>query len=194
MVQQRQLATFDALEAGNLSFLQAWLSDSARGNYTLEGLDRSAWDANEDLLVTTPDQLSDSFTRHVVSRLVEFYHQVFGSRHKPTDVENGIWKYEEKVVLRAADIIGTLISSLLPIVAVVVLYCVKDMLVRLGMVALFTVLFSLALVLVTKAKRVEVFAATAAYVFSVLIYEIEQVAYVRRFASVQVVFVGSTAL
>ena len=38
------------------------------------------------------------------------------------------------------------------------------MLLRLGMIALFKVLFSLALVLVTKAKRVEVFAATAAFV------------------------------
>jgi len=39
---------------------------------------------------------------------------------------------------------------------------------RLGIVAVFTVLFSLALVAVNKAKRVKVFAATAAYVVSPL--------------------------
>lgn len=166
LVRQRQLATFHAPEAGNLSFLQGWLTDPEAGNYAFEGLDRTVWENGSDLLVTSPSQLSDSFTRLVISRLVEAYHNIFGSRRKPTDVENGVYKYEEKDVLRAADIVGTLISSLLPVLAVVVLYCVKNMLMRLGMVALFTVLFSLALVLVTKAKRIEVFAATAAYVLS----------------------------
>jgi len=72
--------------------------------------------------------------------------------------------------------IGTIISALLPILSVVVLYCVKNMWVRLALVAVFTVLFSLVLSLIAPAKRIEVFAATAA------------------FASVQVVFVGSTAV
>ena len=70
--------------------------------------------------------------------------------------------YDEKIVIRAADMIGTAISSLLPILAVIVLHSVREMLTRLGMIALFTVVFALALMVTTKAKRVEIFAATAA--------------------------------
>lgn len=73
-----------------------------------------------------------------------------------------IYVYDEKIVIRAADMIGTAISSLLPVLAVIVLHSVHEMLTRLGMIALFTVVFALALMVTTKAKRVEIFAATAA--------------------------------
>ncbi|KAH8600166.1 hypothetical protein B0O99DRAFT_682613 [Bisporella sp. PMI_857] len=96
-------------------------------------------------------------------------------RHRPVDEESMIYVYDEKIVIRVADMIGTATSSLLPVLAVIVLYSVREMLIRLGMIALFTVLFALALMVTTEAKRIEIFAATAA------------------FASVQVVFVGSTS-
>ncbi|PQE07040.1 ATP synthase subunit gamma protein [Rutstroemia sp. NJR-2017a BBW] len=86
-----------------------------------------------------------------------------------------IYEYKEKTVTRVADMIGISIASLLPVLAVIVLYSVHEMLVRLGIIAMFTVVFALALMVTTNAKRVEIFAATAG------------------FASVQVVFVGSTS-
>jgi hypothetical protein len=46
----------------------------------------------------------------------------------------------------------------------VILYFINSMLVRLGVIVAFTILFAAALTLVTQAKRVEVFAATSAYV------------------------------
>jgi hypothetical protein len=52
----------------------------------------------------------------------------------------------------------------LPIASIVILYFIKSTLVRLGVIVAFTVLFAVALMLVTQAKRVEVFAATSAYV------------------------------
>ncbi|TVY33855.1 hypothetical protein LSUB1_G007853, partial [Lachnellula subtilissima] len=175
LFQQRQLATFDQPEAGNLEFMNEWLADSSRGNYALEGLDRNVWQDGKDLLVVTSDRLvGDSFTRFLRKPLTALWHKLWGRRRGPTDVENSACAYGENIVIRFADIIGTAIASLLPVLAVVVLYCVSEMLTRLVMVALFTVIFSLALVTTTKAKRIEIFAATAA------------------FASVQVVFVGSS--
>ena len=163
LLQQRQLAAFSPPEPGNLKFLTEWLADPDRGNYTLEGPDRNVWKEGKDLLVVVPDSLEDSFSRLIRSRIMEYYHKVLGTRFRaPTDLEHGLYEYEEKTVLRIADIAGTIISSLLPVVAVVVLYCVKNMLARLGLVALFTVLFSLVLIIITRAKRIEVFAATAA--------------------------------
>jgi hypothetical protein len=51
---------------------------------------------------------------------------------------------------------------MLPIIATVVLYFVHNMGKRLGIIAAFTALFSLALALLTRATMQEVFAATAA--------------------------------
>jgi len=62
------------------------------------------------------------------------------------------------------NIITTLISSMLPITSVIILYFVDNIRARLGIVAAFLAVFSLTLALVTEAKRVEIFAATAGYV------------------------------
>jgi hypothetical protein len=78
------------------------------------------------------------------------------------DIESNIFLYRDSYFHVAANIIGTLISTLIPIAAIIVLYFVSDMSTRLAMVCLFTALFSVALSLVTAAKRVEIFAATAA--------------------------------
>ena len=72
-------------------------------------------------------------------------------------------------------IVGTW-SSLLPTLAILVLYFVKSMLVRIGLVIVFTFMFSFVLSIFTGARNVEVFSATAA------------------FAAVEVVFVGSTSV
>ncbi|TAQ89112.1 hypothetical protein B7494_g2578 [Chlorociboria aeruginascens] len=89
------------------------------------------------------------------------------------DTEGNIFLYRDSYFHYTANILGTLISSLIPIAAIVVLYFVSNMVKRLAIVCTFTAIFSIALSLVTMAKRVEIFAATAA------------------FASVQVVFIGS---
>jgi hypothetical protein len=76
-----------------------------------------------------------------------------------------MYHYQEKTVLRLADLIGTVVSVHLPILAVVVLYCVANMWVRLGLVTFFfTVLFSLVLSLVATEKGIKIFSATAAFI------------------------------
>jgi hypothetical protein len=78
------------------------------------------------------------------------------------DFESGIFLYRDSYFHRIANVLGTLIASLIPIGAIVVLYFLSDMSTRLAMVCVFTAIFSVALCLVTSAKRVEVFTATAA--------------------------------
>lgn len=177
LFQQRQLATFDLPESGNLEFLNHWLVDSRQNDCALEGLDRNVWKEGKDLLVIKPDEIAaESFTRIPRKPLTAICH-IFRMRcrRRQADEESLIYVYNEKIVIRIADMIGSAIASSLPVLAVVVLYSVHEMLARLGIIALFTVVFALALVVTTKAKRVDIFAATAA------------------FASVQVVFVGSTS-
>jgi hypothetical protein len=47
-------------------------------------------------------------------------------------------------------------------ISIVVLYVINSMRIRLGLVCVFTLIFSFVLALATKARRVEIFAATAA--------------------------------
>ena len=60
------------------------------------------------------------------------------------------------------------LSSLLPIVSIIVLYIVESVPKRLGIVAIFTAAFSLTLTIITMAKRPEISAATAGSVFAVV--------------------------
>jgi hypothetical protein len=78
------------------------------------------------------------------------------------DLESNIFLYRDSHFYHVANVVGTLISSLIPMSSTVVLYFVKDMPTRLGILCLFTAIFSIALSMVTSGTRVEIFAATAA--------------------------------
>ncbi|KAK8100581.1 hypothetical protein PG999_010955 [Apiospora kogelbergensis] len=59
-------------------------------------------------------------------------------------------------------IVGALVGSATPLASMVILYSVQDPSVKIGLVCIFTLLFCLALSTLSKARRIEVFAATAA--------------------------------
>ncbi len=80
----------------------------------------------------------------------------------PHDPESGICRYEERKIERAVDILVTVLASLIPIVSILILYSVGNTLDRLAIAVAFTGLFSFCLAVTTKARRVEVFAATSA--------------------------------
>jgi hypothetical protein len=84
------------------------------------------------------------------------------SEQSSFDLESNIFLYRDSHFHRIAAILGTLVSSLIPIAAIIVLSFVRNMTARLGIVCAFTAVFSVCLSLVTEAKRVENFAATAA--------------------------------
>jgi hypothetical protein len=56
----------------------------------------------------------------------------------------------------------TVVASLLPLCSVVVLYVVQSNGLRLGIIVVLSACFSLALALMTNARKIEVFAATSA--------------------------------
>ena len=78
------------------------------------------------------------------------------------DLESNMFLYRDSYFYRIGNILGTLISTLIPVGAIVVLYLVSDMATRLAIVSIFTALFSMTLSVATGARRVEIFAATAA--------------------------------
>jgi len=69
---------------------------------------------------------------------------------------------DEKVT-QLVRLLAISLSSVLPIVSIVVLYVIKHAAVRLGVIVIFSVLCSLALATLTNARNVEILGTTAAY-------------------------------
>jgi len=78
------------------------------------------------------------------------------------DLEANMFLYRDTHFHRIATVLGTLVSSSIPIAAIIILSFVSNMTARLGIVCAFTAVFSVCLSLVTEARRFENFAATAA--------------------------------
>ncbi|KAH3907892.1 hypothetical protein HBI56_152130 [Parastagonospora nodorum] len=84
-------------------------------------------------------------------------------------------KYLVRRIGKASNVAVAAVSSILPALVILGLYFVKRMIVRIGLVILFTAIFSVALAVFTSARKVEIISATAA------------------FAAVEVVFIGSSS-
>lgn len=70
--------------------------------------------------------------------------------------------YNHQHVHKTVYFLSTVLASLTPMVAVIALFLVNNESIRIGLVTAFTFLFALVLALATKARRIEIFAATAA--------------------------------
>jgi hypothetical protein len=155
VLKQTKLQRCESPNPYDLKFLQRWFKDKAMGDYPLVGLDSKVWEtSSQDLLVTKACKGADPLATVFLGRAISWWHQCVGRRiKKPLDEESQYFEYKDKNMLRAANVIGSIISSLLLVGSIVALYFVNDMLVRLGIVAIFTQLFSLTLILVTSARK-----------------------------------------
>lgn len=165
MAHQKMMRDLQSPAKTNLAFFRDWLTRKKMGGCPILGADRHAWDEETeyDLIALVHSKDTDSFTNWVCRTIVPGFHAVLGRYvKKPVawDPESGICDYSESTILTVLDICGTVVSSLLSISAIVVLYLVSNMSVRLGIVAAFTAVFALVLALMTKARRVEIFVAT----------------------------------
>lgn len=75
--------------------------------------------------------------------------------------------FSDKRIRSLVRLLAILLSSVLPILSIVVLYSVKEDKVRLGLIVMFSALCSTAPATLSNTKNVEVITATAAYVFFV---------------------------
>jgi hypothetical protein len=135
------------------------------GNFPLIGRDSHVWASSEpsELISLKRRAGDDPLSSLFLSRAFIWWHRCIGHVwKKPRDEEAQYFEYADANVLRAANVVGSILSSGLLILSIVALYFVENMKVRLGVIAAFTQVFSLTLILATNAKKVEVFAATAA--------------------------------
>ncbi|KAE9382079.1 hypothetical protein N431DRAFT_320888 [Stipitochalara longipes BDJ] len=166
LLQQAKLLALPSPNTSDLTFLTHWLENPSTGNFPLIGKDWDVWSSSpkSSLAAISPRLGRDPLSTFFLKKAFIWWHRCVGSRlKKPVDEEAAnYFVYNDKHLLRVADSIGSIVSSLFLIVSILVLYFVRNMLARLGVVAAFTVTFSFALVLVTIATKAEVFAGTAA--------------------------------
>ncbi|CZT46429.1 uncharacterized protein RSE6_06855 [Rhynchosporium secalis] len=163
------MGKFDRPREYDLEFLRSWFRRAGMGSFPLLGLDRDAWvvKTENDLIAIKPRETPDIFSRWFAESFFPRYHRVFGQRYRkelPDNVGSGIYHYRESSLASAFRILVTVMASLLPICSVVALFLVESDGLRLGLIAIFSACFSLALALMTRARPFEVFAATAACV------------------------------
>lgn len=70
-------------------------------------------------------------------------------------------EYSDSTLAKVTMLFGTALASTLPVLAILVLYFVRDMGRRLAIIAVFTPLFSAAISIFTNGKGIEIFTATA---------------------------------
>jgi hypothetical protein len=162
----------------DLRFLRSWLDDLKGGACFLDRLpiEGKVWcEATASDLVALRRR-SDRFAAWVMNDILPKYHDSLGEKlHKEreTDVAGSHFDYKDTYFTTACNVFCTILSTALPSSSILVLYYVQDMLARLIIIIVFSLLLSSVMALVSRGRRYEIFAATFA------------------FAAVQVVFVGN---
>ncbi|KAK5442569.1 hypothetical protein LTS15_010993 [Exophiala xenobiotica] len=179
--QMLDLRKAEAPTAQEVGFLQTWLKRPTQGGDFLNDVEIKIWAEENvaDLISLSHHRLhQDPFSKFLAGKLLNAYPWVVGRRADAISgllPDGGIKEYKDERMLALSKAMSSALSALLPTVTILVLYFVHRMLVRIGLMIIFTVLFSLALSAFTEARKVDVFSATAA------------------FAAVEVVFIGSTS-
>ena len=133
---------------------EIWARRSLNGP---NGRERVSEYASDLIAINGPSSNSDHATDFLAETLIPHWHDKVASRFF-----KNMRTYHGSTMYRFTSIIATALSSLLPVVSIVVLYTVHSKAARLGIIAGFTLVFSLALSIFTTANRVENFATTAA--------------------------------
>ncbi|QPC64435.1 hypothetical protein HYE67_006666 [Fusarium culmorum] len=130
----------------------------------LGGYSSSLYDDSDDLLVL--------HSREPPDRLTMFVQDNFGYLFEESGTSNGssIAYASGKKISKFISYISTVLAAVLLIGAIVILYNINSDNLKLGLIALFTVLFSASVGLLTNAKRAEVFGATAAYAAVLVVF------------------------
>ncbi len=136
------------------------------GNFPILGPDHESWSQSNthDLLAIRRRSSSDPFSRWLLNTIIPYLHAKLFKRYKkplPEDPESEICNYEDSKVASAVNVLSTVVASMLPIASVIILYFVSNTRDRLAIAVAFTGLFAFCLAVTTRARRIEVFAATS---------------------------------
>lgn len=165
LLQVAQITAVSRPSEHNLNLLRDWLQRPDHGNSFLRGIESKTWDVEKgcaDFIAMAPQPTEqDPFSKALYRIIPGFIHEHLGFRLKKPDQHN-IFEYGDSGLNRFARSMTTVLSALLPTLSIFVLYYVRNVPARLGLILAFTTIFAVALQLVSRARPAEVFAATAA--------------------------------
>ncbi|KAI1862553.1 hypothetical protein JX265_009267 [Neoarthrinium moseri] len=124
------------------------------------------------VLLDAMEEDNDALSRWIVHPFFEFFHLIRKRSKKPIpqDLESGtgddeslgICNYSSHHIRAVNHVVGALFAAVLPLSSIIILYKVQDMDLKVVLVCVFTILFCLAMSILSKSRRIEVVAATAA--------------------------------
>ncbi|KIW23686.1 uncharacterized protein PV07_11866 [Cladophialophora immunda] len=175
-----QLPSVDPLHHRHL---RRWNLDLEGGHGCFHGVEAAVWDEEnaEDLTsIAMPTDHRDPLTYFLHTRFLPWYHSLLGHKYKQriciADAYTGarqqmpIYSYSDKLVLLTVNICSTVLSSMIPSLCSLALYFIQRGGARIGAIVGFTFLFSIVTVVVTPAKRIETFVATAAFAAVLIVF------------------------
>ncbi|KEQ89197.1 hypothetical protein M438DRAFT_330217 [Aureobasidium pullulans EXF-150] len=149
----------------DLNILTRWLEHEKGGNNFLNGFEDLPWteERSSDLIALSKrDQ--DHLTTWTAENLVPwFFRRGITSRQPlPGQEELGLTHHSDTTYTKTSRLISILTSSLIPSLAILILYFIHNLLARIFVAMGLSFLFSVALALLTQARAAEIFASTAA--------------------------------
>jgi hypothetical protein len=166
LLQQAQLNALVPPTSSNLELLQEWLRRPTYGNSFLRGFEARTWDVEKAGLATLSSKTMerDRFTLWLFRVIPGWFHRQLGYRWKKpanSDKRGDLFEYKDATLMKVAEAITVVLSTSLPTLSIFVLYSVRSMPARLGLILVFTALFNVILLLVSRASKVEIFTATS---------------------------------
>ncbi|RHZ62599.1 hypothetical protein CDV55_101380 [Aspergillus turcosus] len=178
LIQQAQLLQFNSPHSQDLKTFRKWLRSKDGVKYVCSTkLEQDQWNDEKDLIALCGRYENvDHLTRWLFRVAIPWFDRLFGERIKPNDPETGTVYYDDGQIIRGTRIVSTVFSSVFPASSMLVLYVLNSMAARLVVIIVYNVLFSMLVGLMTRARRVEIFAASVAFAAV-------QVAFITNFSS-----------
>lgn len=183
ILQQKELVKMVNPGREALSSVNEWMFRRSMGCICLIGPDRDLWSLTrrEELLALDRSGCDDALSAWMTNSATTWFHWAVGryfkagrftpssydntdivQKSKPAEFMGNTVYYSQKHVSRLTSIIVVSLSSILPLVSILVLSKVHNLATRLWIIGGCTVVFSLCLGLVASPRKVEIFSAAAA--------------------------------
>ncbi len=183
MFQFQKLCQLPPANPSNLASLRRLLFKGPEREVSfLEGTEYRTWDEkNEGDLTSLNDHNKnrDVLSKWLYTLVGNVYHRLIGQDLHGRLRFKGDWQpqytspltdYPDRYFVRVVDIVSTILAPLLPTVSALGLFLLSNNTVRMGLVFLFSFLFSLTLALLGVPRRIDAFAATAAFTAVLIVF------------------------
>ena len=122
---------------------------------------------SEDTISLTASPNRDALSRFLAIHFGDYF---MSSKEKEDVRRTGVGVFSDDRVRRTTRVVAVVLASILPVLSIVILYYVHPTNIRIGLIIVFSTLFSAVVALVSDARNVEVMAATAAYAAVLVVF------------------------